>query len=182
MEISAAQRDVRTAYFGGFAGQLVSSAVWFASAAAATWISARAGILVLAVVGTMIFPFTRLLLRVMGRPVTLPKTHPMNALAMQVTFTLPLTFPLIYAATVHHLYWFFPAFSIAVGAHYLPFMFLYGMPLFGALAAVLVGSGVLIGMYLHAPFSVSGWFTAATLLLFAFLGRQVALRESRKPY
>lgn len=99
----------------------------------------------------------------------------MNSLAMQVAFTLPLTFPLIFAATVHHRYWFYPAFMIAVGAHYLPFIFLYGMWQFGALTAVLAGAGVAIGMYPPTAFSLGGWFTAATLLVFAIIGRRVAL-------
>ena len=180
MEISAAQRDVRTAYLGGFAGQLVSSGVWFLSAAAATWFSHKAAILILVLGGTMIFPLTRLLLQLMGDTASLPKNHPMNALGMQVAFTLPLTFPLIYAATVHHLPWFYPAFSVALGAHYLPFVFLYGMPQFAALAGVLVVSGVLIGLYLPVPFSASGWFTAVCLLVFAFVGRQVASKKVRE--
>src|ERR1700761_9566278 len=41
VNISDAQRDVRSVFLGGFAGQLVSSAVWFVSTAAATWYSRR---------------------------------------------------------------------------------------------------------------------------------------------
>src|ERR1017187_4231669 len=174
MEIIAAQRDIRRVFLGGFPGQMVSSGVWFLSAAAATWYSPNTAILVLVVGGTFIFPLTQLLLRFMRRPASLPKGHPMNALARQVAFTLPLNFPLVFAATVHHRYWFYPAFMIAVGAHYLPFMFLYGMWQFGALAAVLVGLGVVIGMYLPTVFSLGGWLIAATLLVFAIIGRRVA--------
>lgn len=36
MDIRQAQRDVRAMYVGGFAGSLVSAALWLASAAAAT--------------------------------------------------------------------------------------------------------------------------------------------------
>ncbi len=175
MEIDAAQRDVRRVFLGGFAGQMVSGGIWFLSAATATWYSPDAAILVLVLGGTLIFPLAQLLLRLMGRPASLPKGHPMNALAMQVAFLVPLSFPLIFAVTVHHRYWFYPAFTIAVGAHYLPFSFLYGMWQFGALAAVLVGSGVIIGMYVPMVFSLGGWVTAAALLIFAIIGRSVAL-------
>jgi hypothetical protein len=150
MEIRTAQRDVQRTFLGGFPGQLVSGGVWLLSAAAATWLSPKAAILVLVLAGTVIFPLTQMLLRLMGRPASLPKGHPMNALAMQVAFTLPLSFPLIFAATVHHLPWFYPAFMIALGAHYLPFVFLYGMPQFAALAAVLVAAGMILGMYVPA--------------------------------
>jgi hypothetical protein len=79
---------------------------------------------VLVVGGIFIFPMTQLLLRLIARPVSLPKGHPMNALAMQVAFVLPLSLPLVFAATAYRETWFFPAFMIAVGAHYLPFIFL----------------------------------------------------------
>jgi hypothetical protein len=174
MEIAAAQRDIRNAFLGSFPGQIVSSAVWFLSAAAATWYSPNAGILVVVVGGTFIFPLTQLLLRFMKRPASLPKGHPMNGLAMQAAFVLPFNLPLVYAATVHHQYWFYPALMIALGSHYLPFIFLYGMWQFGGLAAVLIGSGIVIGMYLPTVFSLGGWSTAATLLVFAFIGRRVA--------
>jgi hypothetical protein len=178
MTISDAQRDVRTIFLGGFAGQLVSSCIWFASAGLATWYSIRAGIVMLVVGGIFIFPLTQLLLRAMGRPFSLPKGHPMNALAMQIAFTLPFNLPLIAAATMHHLTWFYPAFMIALGAHYLPFIFLYGMRQFGALAGILISAGLLIGLYVPSSFSLGGWITTATLLAFAFLGRRTALTEN----
>jgi hypothetical protein len=180
VDISDAQRDVRSVFLGGFAGQLVSSLVWLISAVLATWQSPKTAILALVVGGFFIFPLTQLLLRLMGRPASLPKGHPMNALGMQIAFTLPFTLPLVAAATLYQLNWFYPALMIALGAHYLPFIFLYGMPQFGVLAALLIGAGLTIGMYMHSVFSVGAWLTAAVLLLFAFVGRSVALRESKQ--
>jgi hypothetical protein len=133
---------------------------------------------VLFVLGIFIFPMTQLLLRLMARPASLPKGHPMNALAMQVAFVLPLTLPLVFAATAYRENWFYPAFMIALGSHYLPFIFLYGMWQFGVLAAFLIGSGLVIGLYLPSIFSLGGWSTAVMLLVFAFVGRSVALSEN----
>jgi hypothetical protein len=127
-----------------------------------------------------IFPLTQLLLRLIGGPTALPKGHPMNALAMQLTFSFPMTFPLIYAATIHHRYGFYPAFIIAVGAHYLPFISLYGMKQFGILSAVLVASGVIIALYLPTNFSLGGWLTATALLFFALLARKAAYSSERQ--
>jgi hypothetical protein len=180
MEIKTAQQDIRRVFINGFPGQIVSSCIWFLSAATATWHSEIAGILVLAAGGMFIFPLTQLLLRLMGGPAALPKGHPFNALAMQLAFGLPMMFPLIYAATLHHRYWFYPAFMIAVGAHYLPFIFLYGMKQFGVLSAILVGTGVVIGLYLPVPFSLGGWLTATTLLIFALAGRSVTFTKQRE--
>ena len=174
MAISQAQRDVRTTFVGGFAGQLVSSVIWFLSAAGYTWFSFKTAVVVLVVGGFFIFPLTQALLRLMGGPSSLPKRHPMNGLAMQVAFTLPLTLPLVFAATAYRHSWFYPAFMIALGAHYLPFIFLYGMWQFGVLAALLIGSGVMIGLYLPTALSFGGWLTASVLFVFAFVGRRAA--------
>ena len=176
MEIAQAQRDVRTTFQGGFIGGLVSSTLWAASAALATWSSPRNAILVLVVGGFFIFPVTQLVLKLTGRPSALAKGHPMNALAMQVAFTLPLNLPLVGAATLYRLDWFYPAFMIALGEHYLPFVFLYGMWQFWILGAFLIGAGFLLGGYVPMPFPTGGWLTALALLTFAFVGKSVARR------
>jgi len=179
VNISDAQRDVRTVFLGGFAGQLVSSAVWSLSAALATWHSPRTAIEALVFGGMLIFPLTQLLLRLMGRPYGLPKGHPMNALGMQVAFIVPFSLPVIGAATLHNQNWFYAACMVVVGAHYMPFIFSYGMWQFGILAAALIGGGIAIGLYLPSVFSAGGWFTALALFVFAFVGRSVALGEHR---
>jgi hypothetical protein len=134
---------------------------------------------VLVVVGIFIFPLTQLLLRLMGRPSSLPKGHPMNGLGMQVAFVLPLSLPLVFAATGYRQNWFYPAFMLALGSHYLPFIFMYGMWQFGVLAAFLIGSAVVIAMYLPSVFSLGGWLTALALLVFAIVGRSVALADNK---
>jgi len=174
MEIAQAQRDVRETFIGGFAGQLVSSALWLLSAAVCTWHSFLAGELVLIFGGFLIFPFTQLTLRMMGRPSSLAKGHPMNALAMQIAFTLPLTLPLVLVVASFRPDWFYPALMITLGAHYLPFMFLYGMWQFGALAGVLILSGIAIALYVPHFVSIGGWLTAVLLFVFAFVGRQAS--------
>ncbi len=174
MEIAQAQKDVRDTFMGGFAGQLVSAMLWATSAAACTWHSFRVGEIILILGGFLIFPLTQLLLRSMGHAYALPKGHPMNALAIQVAFTLPLTLPLVIGIAALHPAWFYPAFMITLGAHYLPFVFMYGMWQFACLCAALVASGIAIGMYLPQPLSLGAWITAALLFLFAIVGRQVA--------
>jgi len=50
---------------------------------------------------------------------------------------------------------------------------------FGVLAVLLIGSGLLIGMYLPSIFSLGAWSTALMLLVFAFVGRRVALADNK---
>lgn len=178
MHITDAQRDVRTTYLGGFAGQLVSGLIWLASAALAVTRSPKAGILVLVFGGMLIYPLTLLTLRLMGRPASLPGDHPMNALARQIAFLVPIGLPLIAAATLYRLNWFYPAFLVVVGAHYLPFTFLYGMRQFTFLGAAMIAAGLAIGFWLPRSFVLGGFAGAALLLVFAFIGR-AAVRSDR---
>jgi hypothetical protein len=179
VEISAAQRDVRTTFAGGFAGQLVSAIIWGVSAACATWYSHTVGIVVLVVAGCFIFPLTLLVLRAMGRPAGLPKGHPMNALGMQVAFMLPLNLPLVAAATLYRHNWFYPSVMLLLGTHYLPFVFMYGMPQFAVLAAALIVCAWCFALYVPGMFVLGGWTTAALLLVFALVGLQVSRRQRR---
>ncbi len=91
----------------------------------------------------------------------------------------PVGFLLVGAATLYERTWFFPAAMVVVGAHYLPFIFLYGMWQFGALAGVLVAGGVVLALWGPGVFSLGGWFSAVVFVVFAFILRAVALREER---
>jgi hypothetical protein len=175
VSIAEAQREVRRVYAGGFYGQLVSGVVWLIAAAAATWISPPAGVGALFFGGMLIFPLTTLVIRLSGRPSSLPARHPMAGLAMQIAFTVPIGFVVVIAMLGGRSELFFPASMVIVGAHYLPFVFLYGMRLFAVLAAALTATGVLLLFGpLAPPSTVGGWFTGALLVVFAFLLRASA--------
>lgn len=167
MEVQAAQKEIREVLLGGAVGQLVSGLIWLLSALLGTWVSTRYAILSLAVVGAFIFPITQLVIRLMGRRATISKDNPLSSLAMQVAFIVPLNLPVIAAATLYRENWFYPAFMVVLGTHYMPFVFLYGMRLFWALAGLLIGGGVVIGMYFSDSFFLGGYFTAAVLMVYA---------------
>jgi hypothetical protein len=179
MLVKDAQAESRTVFSGGFFGQLVSSGLWLASAALGTWISPRTAIIELAFGGFFIFPITQLLLRISGRRSSLSRENPLGHLAMQVAFTVPIGMLLLVPITQLNLNLFYPALLVIVGAHYLPFIFLYGMRIFGALAVILVGGGVVIAMYFPGPFSLGGWVGGVTLFIFAWIGRGVVQSELR---
>ena len=178
MQIRDAQREVRSVYLGAFTGFIVTGLVWLLSSAAGTWMSAGLAIWVLILGGTFTFPLSQLILKIMGRPASLSKENPLGLLAMQAAFMIPFCYPVIAAATIHNTNWFFPAFLVVVGAHYLPFVTLYGMWQFGILAGVLVGLGTAIGMYFPESFALGGWVGAVIFLLAAFPFRAIALRST----
>ena len=180
MTVKEAQLEVRSVFMGGLVGQLVSGVLWLLSAAIGTWVSPGPGIAVLCVGGALIFPVTQLVLRTIGRPATLRADNPLSHLAMQIAFTIPLGLPLVGAATLHRLNWFYPASMVVVGAHYLPFVFLYGMRHFAVLCGLMVGGGILLGLYLNDTFSLGGWLTGATLVLFGIVGGFLSRREAQR--
>lgn len=68
-------------------------------------------------------------------------------LARQAAFIVPLCMPLIGAAALYRLDWFYPAFMIVVGAHYLPFSHLYGTWQYEVLGATLIAASLAIGLW-----------------------------------
>jgi len=179
MLVQEAQSEVRTVFLGGFWGQLVSSVLWLVSAALGTWATPRVAIIELVVGGFFIFPVTQLLLRLSGKPASLTSRNPLWNLGMQMAFTLPLSMLLLVPVTAFRLNWFYPALMILVGAHYLPFTFLYDMRMFVPLSAILVGGGVAIALHFSGSFSLGGWIGGLTLFIFAWIGRASVQTELR---
>ncbi len=180
MRIADAQLDMRRAYRGGLAGQLVSAALWAASAACGTWGNHRLAGLVLVVGGFFIFPLTLLALKLAGRGPRVGTKNPLNALAMQVAFTLPLGLPVALTLAYYSPNRFYPAMMMLLGAHYLPFMFLYGMWQWAILAGVLLGGGYVLGWVAPMGFVAGGWLAAAALFAFALGGWRIVIAEERR--
>jgi len=180
MHITDAQRENRVRFTGGFYGQAVSAALWVASAGLATWSTPKAAIIFLILGGFFIFPITELFIRISGARSLSPENS-LYQLGMQVAFVLPLSMPLLVPVAQFRLNLFYPALMILLGAHYVPFVFLYGMRLFAGLAAALLAGGILITMYLSNSFSIGAWYTGAMLLAFAVAGRVIVSREMASP-
>lgn len=178
MDIADAQREMRMRFAGGFYGQLVSGVLWLVSASLATWSTPRAAIATLVLGGCFIFPITELLIRLAGGRTPLSAENALRHLGMQVAFVLPFSMPLLLPVGLYRLNWFYPAMMILLGAHYVPFVFLYGMRMFAMLAALLMGGGLLIAMYWSSSFSIGAWYTGAMLVLFAGAGRTIAAADA----
>lgn len=177
MTIPEAQQEMRARYCGGFYGQLVSGILWLVSAGLGTWGTPRAAITSLVVSGFFIFAITELLVRIAGGAPSLSADNALRGLGMQTAFVLPFSMLLLFPVTLFRLNLFYPALMILLGAHYLPFVTLYGMRMFAALAALLIGGGVVIAQYGSGRFSDGAWYAGAILLLFAGIGRAIAKGE-----
>lgn len=180
MPLQESQREMRSAFLGGFAGQLVSGLIWLVAAALGTWLAPGAGMAALFFGSMSIFPLTQLTVRLLGRPGKVSPENGLWQLGSQIAFTVPLNFLLVGAATLYRETWFFPAAMIVVGSHYLPFITLYGMKMFGILAGLLVVGGAGLALYGPQSFSLGGWLTGILLIVFAWLGRQTVLAEEQQ--
>lgn len=179
MNLNDCQREMRLNFLGGFAGQLISGVIWLVASALATWLTPAAGMAALFFGSMGIFPFTQILIRLIGRSGKVSRENGLWPLGSQIAFTVPLNFILVGAATLYRENWFFPAAMIVVGSHYLPFITLYGMKLFGILAALLVFAGAGLALYGPPVFSLGGWLTGILLIGFAFAGRNLVLKEEK---
>ena len=164
MNISDAQREVRFRFHGGFYGQLVSGVLWLLSGCLAVTVGVKGAIIALVFGGFLIFPATESLVRLSGmKPLT--EANTLRYLGMQVAFVLPFSMLLLLPVTLYRTNLFYPAMMILLGAHYIPFVFLYGMRLFAFLAAILIGGGVCIAMFGANTFSTDAWSTGMVLAL-----------------
>ena len=100
----------------------------------------------------------------------------MAGLAMHIAFTVPIGLVVVVAMLAGRGELFFPASMVIVGAHYLPFVFLYGMRMFAYLSGALVVPGVVLLLCGPVPVALGGWLTGAVLVIFAFLLRAGATR------
>jgi hypothetical protein len=181
MTVADAQREARAVFLGGSVGQLVSGAVWLSSAALGTWVGAREAVIALVAGGMFIYPLTQLTLRLLGGPAALCRGNPLRPLAVQVAFIVPLTLPVVGGAALHNVNWFYPGCMIVVGAHYMPFMTMYGMWQFGVLAAALMAGGMLLGLLAPHEFALGGWLGGAAMVLFGAAAGAINRRERPLP-
>jgi drug/metabolite transporter (DMT)-like permease len=165
MTIREAQDEMRRVYVNGAIGAFVSGAIWLASAALATAGSRTQAVLALALGGVFIFPIGLLVLAALRRPTAVSKENPLSFLAMQVAFTIPLAIPLILAATQHRSEWFYSGFLIVVGAHYLPFVTLYGLPHYAIAGVLMVAAGIALPSLRPGEFALGGWVGGAMLIV-----------------
>jgi len=135
--------------------------------------------LIIIVGGTFFYPLGQLVQLLLKRP-KISKENPLNALFTQISLIIPFSLPLIFMIGKENVNLFFPALTIIVGAHFLPFVYAYKMNSYWILASLLVIVGVLFGFIISESFSYCAYFTGSILLLFAFINRQLVKKEIEK--
>ena len=88
MEFKAAQQDMRTGYFGGAPGMLVSGLVWLLAGVVGLLVSQQASVLTLFFGGMAIHPLGSVLAKLLGRSGKHTPGNPLLPLALETTILL----------------------------------------------------------------------------------------------
>ena len=169
--------EYRRCHKGGAVYLAVEGGLWLLSASLGAAGHVPAAMLVLLVGGMFIHPIAMASSRLLG--LTSPvKSNRLSVLNTWIALTIPFGLPLIFMATkAGQENIFFPAFAVLVGAHWLPFAYIYSMNSFVVIACFLVLAGILFGLVFTQSFSACGFVAGGILLLFAAIHYFMVHRE-----
>lgn len=172
-------KEIRQSYLGGFSILLIEGFFWILAGILWDFVSFKIGILVIIISGTFFYPLSQLLQIILKRP-KIKKGNPLNLLFTQIGLIIPFSFPLIFLLTKENVNLFFPALTIIIGAHYLPFVYAYKLKTYWILASLLVIGGILFGFIFPDEHIYCAYYTGITLLLFAIINHYITKKEIAK--
>ena len=162
-------KEIRRTYLGAAPHTLCVGLLWIFSGVISTFASKEFTILFFFFACAVNFPFGELLRKAIKTPNVLSKENNLPKLFTYLSLTIPLSMPIVYMACKFNINWFFPAFAVLVGAHYLPFIWAYKMPTFGILAGVIISIGILCALKFSESFPMAAYMTGSTMILFAVI-------------
>jgi hypothetical protein len=158
-------KEYRLTYLAAAPHSFYTAMAWITSAAIADNISIRYAIIFFIVALTFTFPAGELVRKVFQQRNFITAGNKLDKLFMLSAFTIPCCYPIIYFACKTNINYFFPSFSILIGAHYLIFVYAYDRLVFLLLAIVMI-TVALVSVYLFPNvFSVCGYFVGVSILL-----------------
>lgn len=131
------QRDMKTGYAYGSTGVLVSGIIWVISGLIVNFYSPQKGIWALLIGGTMIFPLSALMGKLMRIKGEHQKNNLLARLAMEGTIWMIMCIPLAYILSLTKTEWFFQGMLMIIGGRYLTFASIYGLRIYWVLGAAL---------------------------------------------
>lgn len=161
--------EMRKTYLCAVPHTIYTSLVWLTAGLLGDLVTRPIAIVFFLVGCTFIFPIGELIRKIMKAPNFISNENKLPQLFTQLAFTIPLSYPLIYLACRLDIHFFFPAFSVLIGAHYLPFVYGYGKKTFAVLSFLLVLTGTISIFRFKDSFSISAYISAGLLFAFAVL-------------
>lgn len=152
---------------------------WILAGILGNYFSSKIGILVIIVGGTFFYPLGQLVQIILKRP-KIRKENSLNSLFTQISLIVPFSFPLIFIIISENVNLFFPALTIIIGAHFLPFIYAYQLKTYWILASLLVIGGSCFGFMMSDFFDYCVYYTGSILLIFAIINQHLVKREIEK--
>ena len=185
MTIADAQREMRSAYYGGAPGMLTSATVWLIAGIVSTVMSPERAIWALFIGGVFIHPVAVLLTKVIGQSGKHSAGNPLGSLAMATTFWMILMMPLAYVASRLRIEWFFPAMLFIIGGRYLTFSTIFGTRTYWLCGAALAMAGGALGLVNATPeigaFSGAAIEAVFAVTIFITARREISLSKRVAP-
>ena len=172
-------KEIRYSYWGGFSILMIEGFFWILAGILGTLISINVGILLIIIVGTFFYPLGELFQRILKRP-KIRRENPLNGLFTQIGLMIPFSFPLIFMVTKENINLFFPALTVVIGAHYLPFIYAYKLKTYWILASLLAAGGGFFGFAMPNNFYFCTYYTGSMLILFAIINYYLVQKEIKK--
>ncbi len=136
-DMGLAQQNMQQVYFCGAPGVLISGLVWLVAGFTAKSFNDETGLITLLLAGMLIFPLSLVLTKLLGRSAKHDKSNPLGPLALEVTFWMLLSLPLVLLLANNQVAYGFIGMLIIIGGRYLTFTTLYGLRHYYVLGACL---------------------------------------------
>lgn len=161
--------DFRQTYMGAAPHSIVVGLLWIISGVISNYTSTTIAILFFFFATAINFPIGELFRKLFKVQNKMSKENKLDKLFPLLSMTIPLSIPLVYMAVQHNINWFFSAFSVLIGAHYLPFVWAYKMPTFAVLGVLIVLSGSYIAYFYPDSFDLAAYTTGGLIVLFGII-------------
>jgi len=174
LEIDAIRQQAILSSLAGFPILLVFAVAWLAAGSLSYWAPRDVVPWIYLLLGVPAMPVAITLERRLGY-VPAPTPDPLLPLTLQILFVQVVAFPailLVWDAAPEYV----PvAFAAVVGAHFLPFQWVYCTRLYGILGVVVaVGPFMLAVLFGESAIHYTGFFVGGALLVGAFIARSHA--------
>jgi hypothetical protein len=170
-ELDAVREDAILSSLAGFPFLLVFAAVWTTAAVLSYVVPPDVAPWIYLMLGLPATPVALAIERRVGY-VPAPDPDPLLALTLQVFFVQVVAFPAILLVWDQSPPYVPVAFAAVVGAHFLPFQWIYRTPIYGILGvAVAVGPFAIAVMFGERALHYTGLFVGPTLLAGSLLVR-----------
>jgi len=169
--------EYRHCHFGGSVYLAVEGVLWLLSAAFGAAGQVPAAMLILLIGGMLIHPVASGFSRLFGMS-SPAESNTLPVLNTWLALTIPLGLPLIIMTTADgHASMFYPALAVLVGAHWLPFAWIYSMKSFLVISGSMVAAGIFFGFVHTVSFSACGFVSGGILLVFSAVHYFMVRRE-----